>query len=282
MSFKRAISPIIRSLSFESQLRSRAAFDIACVSCLSATSVLRISSSRTVRTCIRVLGESRSPTTSARAISLPQPSFRVDENHPLSNRYLFSLHHDLFRVQSTIVDSSPTKSPGSTSKSPHQVLEACILNYRHAKSYRDNAIIRTVRNGSNLDQICRIQFRRPNFIRVETSRTLIDCDGQEWSLRVTDSQDPWVLRQRWVRKAPESIDLGWMMSEPQVEMLLSDSELGIPMQLELLMHPKALDFFLQESARLSWLDPQSSDGHPANVSLRKWKSANSSCGSIKI
>ncbi len=154
-----------------------------------------------------------------------------------------------------------TNTLGSTSKSPHQLLEACILNYRHAKSYRDNAIIRTFRSGSNIDQNCRIQFRRPNLLRVETSRTIIHCDGQEWSLRVLDSQDPLVQRQRWVRKTPASLDLDWMMSEPQVEMLLSDPELGIPMQLELLMHPKALDFFLQESARLSWLDPQTSDGH---------------------
>ncbi len=145
------------------------------------------------------------------------------------------------------------------------LLEAFMAKYKKLKSYEDLGVLTirlpTLDGLKVITEPMRIAYEAPNRLAIQ-ARALqamwSDGDGGTWQAMVGAEDFKPFGKQRMVRPLPLAIDLTWLVVD-NLGAILNDPALGSPIQLQLLLHEKSLEYLLVPEAKLSMLESKEFD-----------------------
>ena len=145
------------------------------------------------------------------------------------------------------------------------LLEACMARYKQLKSYEDLGVltirIPTLDGPKVITEPMSIAYEAPNRLAIQ-ARALqamwSDSNGGTWQAMVEAEDFKPFGKQRLVRPLPSAIDITWLV-EDNLGAILNHPALGSPLQLQLLLHEKSLEYLLFPEAKLSMLESKEFD-----------------------
>ncbi len=166
-------------------------------------------------------------------------------------------------MQQAIQDrESRVKLVGSTT-SPRTTIEQCVKAYQQLSSYQDDGFVRLEYqlDGKLLEDRAPLAIGWDSRGKVGLRVYTVEAgpSGDRWRLRLRDEADV-VPNQVLSRGLPAKVDYEWLLSDPLVGERLSAGLAGFPPQLDLLLSPSPLQGLVDDSAALSFKQPESIDG----------------------
>lgn len=151
----------------------------------------------------------------------------------------------------------------STSASPRSIIEQTVRAYQHLQSYQDEAYVRLRYDldGQRLEDRAplAVAWDKPGRIGLRVYSVSAGPTAERWRLRLSDA-DSTVPQQVLSRAIPERVDFAWLLSDPIVAQRMSAGLAGFPPQLDLLLAPQPLNGLVDDSAALSYGQPEEVDG----------------------
>jgi hypothetical protein len=136
-------------------------------------------------------------------------------------------------------------APQPATNSPNELLQQLLATYRAAKTYQDQAVVKLAfkMNGqeSMQDFPSAVAFERPHRLALDVYQAKVRIDGREFKAVIRDPETGDNLdNQVVVRKAPASIKLADLASDPLLYDTLAGRPRRQPIQLELLLESRGL------------------------------------------
>jgi hypothetical protein len=155
----------------------------------------------------------------------------------------------------------PTADPATAAKA-RVILDECIAKYKGLKSYEDRGVMRLRipfdKEPVNKIQQVRFAFEAPNKLAIQTEDVQATWTSTTWEAVVGNQTIKPFENQRLVRPLPSKVDIGWLLID-NLGPFLDDPLTGVPLPLQLLFEPKPLEYWTNDTTRLSLLTPEMFD-----------------------
>ncbi len=148
----------------------------------------------------------------------------------------------------------------SAFRSPRSLIEQCVESYQQAASYQDDGFVRLEYklDGQKLEDRAplSIGWESDGRIGLNAYSVVAGPSSGRWRLALRDDEGL-VPNQVLSRAVPSKVDFAWLLDDPLVADRLSAGLAGFPPQLDLLLSDQPLRGLIDESAALSFLQPES-------------------------
>lgn len=151
----------------------------------------------------------------------------------------------------------------NTSGSPRSTIEQTVRAYQQLQSYQDEAYVRLRYDldGQRLEDRAplAVAWNKQGRIGLRVYSVSAGPTAKRWRLRLSDAESV-VPQQVLSRAIPERVDFAWLLSDPLVAQRMSAGLAGFPPQLDLLLAPLPLKGLVDDSAALTYGQPEQVDG----------------------
>ena len=156
----------------------------------------------------------------------------------------------------------------ATSASPRSTIEMSVRTYRRLHTYQDAAFVRLqyTLDGKRLEDRAplSVAWNDQGHLGLRVYSVEAGPSAGRWRLRLQDAQAT-VPDQVLSRSIPARVDFPWLLSDPLVAERLSAGLAGFPPQLDLLLAEQPFKGLVDDSAALSFGQPEMIDGRPCLV-----------------